>query len=372
MRTITAFITAAVGVARSAGVVPCAHNGTLWCEWATGQVLHSGGSAVGLLLNSRMIQGIFDDANATTAPLWAYPDGQLFDPRRQSAEFVGNMTAYAACGLDAFTVGMHGGGPQVATPPDQPWEVLGFDAAGNPNPAFLDRLSTVIEGAAAAGITPIVQLFYQGQIERITGGDAAVAVAVDAMMQWLVSPACPWWSGPPRGPLLLDLANEVGLFNRSYTSLQPSNIHTLLQRAKAITGDKVLVSTSFPGGGTVPPDAVVAASDFILIHCNGMSPAAVATQIAAVRALPSYQALPKPILYNECGTNLTVMDAALANGAGWGYYDQGASNYRDGFQSPPTNWLITSSADKRAFFGHVAAVAGGSAPAACAAAMGME
>src|SRR4051812_46349384 len=42
----------------------------------------------GLLLNSRMVQGIFDDLNPETRGLWAYPDGAAFDAERNTREFV--------------------------------------------------------------------------------------------------------------------------------------------------------------------------------------------------------------------------------------------------------------------------------------------
>jgi len=39
----------------------------------------------GLLLNSRMVQGIFDDLNTNTVSKWAYPDTGKWDPRAQHA-----------------------------------------------------------------------------------------------------------------------------------------------------------------------------------------------------------------------------------------------------------------------------------------------
>ena len=42
-----------------------------------------GGSVEGLLLNSRMANGLFDDANPLTCELWRYPDTQRWDPERR-------------------------------------------------------------------------------------------------------------------------------------------------------------------------------------------------------------------------------------------------------------------------------------------------
>ena len=53
------------------------------------------------------------------------------------------------------------------------------------------------------------------------------------------------------------------------------------------------------------------------------------------------------------------MDAAIAAGAGWGYYDQGRNDYVNGYQSPPTDWRVnTEGTLKKAFFSHLASITG--------------
>jgi len=42
----------------------------------------------GLLMNSRMVQGVFDDANPATSGRWAYPDTGRWDSRRNTREFL--------------------------------------------------------------------------------------------------------------------------------------------------------------------------------------------------------------------------------------------------------------------------------------------
>ena len=333
-----------LALARGANISICVDRPTMFC--VDGAPTHAGmPSVTGLLLNSRMIQGVFDDANATTRPLWAYPGGAPFDPQRQTSEFVGNMSAYAACGLDAFTVGMQGGGPEPSFPADQPNESSGFARDGTPLPAYLERLAAVLAGAEKARLVPIVSLFYQGQIERIDG-DAAVAVAVDAMVDWLVA-------GGHAPHVILEIANEVGCAAFP-PSLSPSTVHLLVARASARAKGTLLVSTSFLPNVAPPPDSAIAAAAFVTVHCNGLTAAEIAAHIAGIKATAAWQARPKPIVFNECGTNLTSMDAAVASGASWGYYDQGSSNYVDGFQSPPTNWDVSAAPLKKAFFARVA------------------
>jgi hypothetical protein len=330
--------------AHSVNITLCPQHPTWFC--VDGVPTHSGTPEVtGLLLNSRMIQGIFDDANATTRPLWAYPGGAPYDAARQTAEFVGNLSSYAACGLDAVTVGMQGGGPEPTFPADQPNESSGFARNGTPLPAYLTRLTSVLAGAARARLVPIISLFYQGQVERLDG-DAAVATAVDAMVDWLVA-------GGHAPHVVLEIANEVGCAAFP-PSLQPEAVHLLIARAAARAQGALLVSTSFLPSVTPPPDAAVAASAFVTLHCNGLTAAEIGARIAGVKGTAAWQAHPKPIVFNECGTNLTAMDAAIAGGASWGYYDQGRSDYKDGFQAPPTNWNLSAAPLKHAFFARLA------------------
>src|SRR4051794_12814896 len=47
----------------------------------------------GLLFNTRMVQGIFDDLNPRTRARWAYPDTRRWDPERNTRELVAAMPA---------------------------------------------------------------------------------------------------------------------------------------------------------------------------------------------------------------------------------------------------------------------------------------
>jgi hypothetical protein len=66
----------------------------------------------GLLLNSRMVQGIFDDLNPETTDNWKYSDTKNWDPERNTSEFVRNMNNWQSYGLLSFTINMQGGSPQ--------------------------------------------------------------------------------------------------------------------------------------------------------------------------------------------------------------------------------------------------------------------
>ena len=106
---------------------------------------------------------------------------------------------------------------------------------------------------------------------------------------------------------------------------------------------------------------MVRASDFLLLHGNGVTrPARIAEMVRQTRQVPGYR--PMPILFNEddhfdFDQPENNFEAALSEHASWGYFDPGANDYRDGYQSPPVNWGLNT-ARKRAFFARVREIAG--------------
>src|SRR5688500_7657579 len=53
----------------------------------------------GLLMNSRMVQGIFDDLNPATREKWRYPDTKTWDAERNTREFLEAMPEWRRHGL---------------------------------------------------------------------------------------------------------------------------------------------------------------------------------------------------------------------------------------------------------------------------------
>ena len=53
----------------------------------------NGRNVQGLLLNARMVQGVFDDRNTNTVSRWAYPDTGKWDAERNTREFIAAIPA---------------------------------------------------------------------------------------------------------------------------------------------------------------------------------------------------------------------------------------------------------------------------------------
>src|SRR5262245_28816977 len=56
----------------------------------------------GLLMNTRMVQGIFDDENPETVSRWKYPDTGKWDAERNTNEFLAAMDSWRRHGVLGF------------------------------------------------------------------------------------------------------------------------------------------------------------------------------------------------------------------------------------------------------------------------------
>lgn len=117
-------------------------------------------SVEGLLPNSRMVQGIFDDLNPETAVRWDYPDGK-WSADRNTNEFVAVMDEWRALGLLAFTINMQGGSPMGYG--NKNWYNSAYFEDGKLRPEYMVRLEKILVKADELGMVPILGLFYLGQ-----------------------------------------------------------------------------------------------------------------------------------------------------------------------------------------------------------------
>jgi hypothetical protein len=321
----------------------------------------------GLLLNSRMVQGIFDDLNEQTRSRWNYPDTGRWDPDRNTREFVAAMPEWRKHGLLAFTVSLQGGSPQGYSR-EQPWHNSAITPQGELRPEYMARLEKILDRADELGMVPILTVFYFGQDQRLAD-EASVQRAVERTIDWVHD----------RGytNVLLEINNECDV-SYDHDILRPKRVHELIEHAKSYSARRVsaqavqdrnavsklptrlYVSTSY-GGGTVAQENVVRTADFILMHGNGVKdPARIAEMVRQVRRVNGYR--PMPVLINEddhfdFDKPINNMVAAIGEYCSWGYFDPGESNYRDGYQCPPVNWGLNTER-KKAFFALVQEIAG--------------
>ncbi len=315
-----------------------------------------GRSIEGLLFNARLVQGIFDDANPETVSRWAYPDTHAWDANRNTDEFVAAMPEWRRHGLPAFTINLQGGSPEGYSK-GQPWLNSAFTDDGELKPAYMARLDRILNRADELGMVVIVGYFYAAQAAHLRD-EAAVIRATDNATEYLLKHG---WRN-----VIVEVDNECDI-GFSHEILGPERVAELIERvrSKQVQGHHLLAGTSYIGGA-IPNESVMRASDFLLLHGNGVSnPEDIAAMVRKTRAVPGYTA--KPILFNEddhynFDQPENNMTAAIREHASWGFFDyrMKGEGFEDGYQSVPVDWGI-SSARKRGFFNLLAEITGAEA-----------
>ncbi|MFC1552847.1 hypothetical protein ACFL6P_09840 [Candidatus Latescibacterota bacterium] len=316
------------------------YNGRYW----------NGNKVEGLLFNSRMVQGIFDDLNAETRDEFKYPDTGIWDPVRNTREFVEAMTDWRDHGLMAFTLNLQGGSPVGYG--NHGWINSTFDSDGNLRPEYMARLELILDKADELGMAVILGYFYFGQ-DQVLEDEAAVLNAVDTITNWILEKGY--------RNILVEINNECNI-RYDHEILQPDRVHELIERVQNMSGHTLPVSTSY-GGGHIPHPNVVKSADFLLIHGNGVDdPARIKEMVRQTKEVEGYVA--KPIVFNEddhfdFDADSNNLRSAVESYASWGYFDyrMEGEGFESGYQSVPVDWTIGSDR-KKAFFSKLKEITG--------------
>ncbi len=325
-------------------------NGRLTYEGRTWE----GHSIEGLLMNSRMVQGIFDDLNPDTRSKFIYPDTQKWDPDRNTDEFVAAMPLWHSYGLNSFTLNLQGGSPTGYG--NSSWVNSAFDKKGNLRKDYVKRLERILDKADELHMVVMLGYFYFGQDQNLTD-EKAVINAVDNATDWIFKKGY--------RNVLIEINNECNIDKYDYEILKPRRISELIERVKRKQKDgyRLLVSTSY-GGGAVPQPNVVRIADYVLLHGNGIKdPAKITELVAKTRNVSGYYG--QPIVFNEDDhfdfdkAENNFVNAVKAN-ASWGYFDYRMKDegFAEGYQSIPADWGINSER-KRGFFNKLKEITGG-------------
>jgi hypothetical protein len=317
---------------------------------------YNGMKIQGLLPNSRMVQGIFDDLNDSTRHLWAYPDTKVWDAERNTNEFVKAMPEWKKHGLLAFTVNLQGGSPYGYSN-KQPWYNSAIDSNGVLRKEYMLRLRKILNKADELGMVCILGIFYFGQDERVKD-EEAVKKAVRQTINWL--------HRANYKNVIIEINNECSPNGYQHNILKPSGVHQLIELVRGMkddNGHRYLVSTSYVGKNRPTPE-VIAASDFLLVHGNGIS-----NQDTLVAYYNDFKKLignkKIPIINNEddhfnFDKAQNNMLTSFQNYVSWGYFDFRKKDepFETGYQSMPASWKIDTDR-KRGFFGLLKTITGG-------------
>ena len=313
-----------------------------------------GNKIEGLLMNSRMVQGIFDDSNPETVVEFAYTDTKKWDADRNTNEFVAAMPLWKSYGLNAFTLNMQGGSPYGYG--NKKCLNIGYNSDGSLMQPYMNRLDRILKKADELNMVVILGLFYFGQDQNLKD-EKAIINATDNMVNWLFEKGY--------RNVMIEIANECDMKNYDHKIIAPDRVSELIERVKSNTkkGYRFLVSTSFKGRA-VPTSNVVKTADFLLIHGNGAkSTQQIQLLCDSTRKVEGYHSM--PIVNNEddhfdFAKDVNNMTVSLKNYVSWGYFDfrfKDETEYKEGYQSVPVDWGINSER-KKGFFNLLKEVTG--------------
>lgn len=310
-----------------------------------------GNKIQGLLMNSRMVQGIFDDLNEKTRDTFAYPDTKKWDAKRNNKEFVDAIQLWKSYGLNSFTLNMQGGSPYGYGNFD--FYNPGFNPDGSLIPAYMKRLDNILKKADEQNMVVILGLFYFGQDQRLAD-EAAIINATKNTVNWLFEKRY--------RNVIIEINNETlgSLGQYNHEILLRQRVHELINVVKNIKkrGYRYLVTTSFPAV-IVPTKNVVDASDIVLFHGNALrTNEKFIDYIEKVKKVVGNRVM--PIVINEddnfnFDSENSHFNIAVKNYISWGFFDyrkKGVTDLKEGFQSIPVDWGINSET-KKAFFNKV-------------------
>ena len=277
----------------------------------------------GLLMNMRMIQGVYDDK---CEPERYHRYGKVFDPAVNTQELIDALPAWYEKGIRAITVGFQGGGP-CFTIDNQTIENNPFSADGTSiDPAYLDRMEKIILAADALGMVVIVSYFYGAQT-RFIPDDYAVMNCVKTASNWLRDKGFT--------NIIIEIANEhdVRQFMVHPILYTPVGMVRLIEIAKRESNG---MPVGCSGTGGYYDESIAQASDIIILHGNSLSRQRfydILQKAKAVRPI-------RPILINEDSQAMSNLEVAVREEISWGYYNNMTK------QEPPVYWGITKGEDE--------------------------
>ena len=308
----------------------------------------NGNKIEGLLMNSRMVQGVFDDLNPKTRDTFAYPDTNKWDAERNNKEFVAAMPLWKSYGLNSFTLNMQGGSPfgygnfNFLNP--------GFQSDGALDKNYMMRLDRILKKADELEMVVILGIFYFGQDQNLKD-EKAIINATKNLVNWLFK--------KEYRNVIIEINNETLSKIKEYDHeiLLHQRVHELINLVKSIEkkGYRYLVGTSFPAG-IVPTKNVVDASDYVMFHGNAKRKTEdFKEHVAKVKTVVGNRIV--PLVINEddnfdFDNPSSHFNIALENYISWGFFDyrkKGNNDLREGFQTIPIDWGINSE-NKKAFF----------------------
>ncbi len=263
-------------------------KGTEW--WINGQPTNAGTPCEGLLMNVRMVNATFEDRGRDD-----------FDADENTDRFIAAIPAYAALGVNAFTLCLQGGMPGYEGAINS-----AFNSDGTLRSDAKDRVERVIRACDENGVAVILGLFYQRQSKQLRD-EAAVRAGVINAVRWVESLGL--------SNVMIEVANEYPHRGFVHAVIRDHSSQAELIRLAKQTAPELLITASGYGDGRIAPQ-VAQACDFLAPHWNGTKVDQIAARVEALRPYG------KPIVCNEDDKQglaaVAALEASVQSGAGYG------------------------------------------------------
>lgn len=267
-------------------------------------VTYPGAPAEGLLMNVRMVNAVFEDAN--------HPELDLAEITRR---FVAQIPDYVAHGVRAFTLCLQGGFPGYEGAINS-----AFRSDGSLSAEYLERVQWVIEAADRAGAAIILSCYYQRQDQALKDWDA-VRAGIQNVVQWVVQQGFT--------NVVLETTNEFTHEGFTHVRLMdPVGQVELIQLARQYAPG-LLVSASCCGDALVP-DPVGQAADFVLFHLNRIPLVDIPLRIAALKRFGRALLCNEDRKVGEEGAR--AAEICVAHGSSWGLMVREVNQYQPPFR----------------------------------------
>ena len=269
-----------------------------------GVIINQGSDAEGLIMNARLVQATVD--HDEQAPNW--------NPESNTNNFVAELPAMAAHGLNAITINCQGGLYRRSA--QEAYDAGAFNANGTLRTDHASRILRAVTGMLDNGIIPVVGIFYFRQDQILTNASALQA-AIDNLTA-LLADHQPY--------VMLEVINEATHGLIDHPQLDEANVHNFVDAL--VAGGWIATHSQVPG--QVPTVAEQGDGQIVFLHGNNKTIAELNTMVTnAKNAHPN-----KPIMFNEDGPSVNDpgiytaaeyvarLNAMVTAGVGWGYYDQ--------------------------------------------------
>ncbi|MBS0263779.1 MAG: serine hydrolase, partial [Planctomycetes bacterium] len=265
-----------------------------------GQFTNPGSIAAGLLMNVRMVNAVFEDAND--------PE---FDAEANTDRFLAAIPDYTSQGVNAFTIGLQGGFPGYEGARNS-----AFDSDGSLRTPYLRRVEKVIRACDRAGAVVILGCFYQRQDQVLRDNDA-VRNGVKNVAEWI--------RNSKFGNVVLEITNEFGHGGFNQEVLKSATGQAELMQLARQVHPRLLVSTSSLGDAKYA-NAAAQAADFLLVHLNSTKLENYERRIEALKKFG------KPIVCNEDDKQGTdgaqAAKICVEHGLSWGLMAERVNQHR--------------------------------------------